>query len=217
MWCPVIWVKLKPKVWKLSSGYLHNPEIWCLRWNGHIVHLSRSHGLFSFTSRPASTVSFKIAVSSWLSVLLPFTWEFDCSNGEQQHTAVFPACSEDCLLPQTKPFYALNLTKPACVGHLPLQRHCSCVSLPSQLSDHMVSMHLPKQSLPHARGSHTPAMQALLWVQNLFFTSPLVKPFPESFLLLTRSGQDFLSPTFDKIKQMSVVFEKLIIKNLVLL
>lgn len=38
---------------------------------------------------------------------------------------------------------------------------------PSQRSDHVVSMCLPKQSLPHAGGKHPAATQPVLWPHNL--------------------------------------------------
>lgn len=116
----------------------------------------RSCRPFSFTSRPASTVSFKITISSWLFVLLPFTWESDCSNGEQRHTNLLLACSKDHLLWQTKPFYALNLTQTS-MHWLP----ATAVSLLTRpwtqpaLWSHGVLVSSQKSML-HAWGDHTP-------------------------------------------------------------
>lgn len=52
-----------------------------------------------------------------------------------------------------------NLTKQARIGCLPLWCHCSHVPLPNQLSDHVVSMHLPSQALPHAGGDYQPTLR----------------------------------------------------------
>lgn len=155
--------------------------------SSHVMHLSRSCRTFSFTLRPASTVGFKITILLVVSVLLLFTWEFNCSNGEQRHTDLLAWSEENRLLQHTKPFYALNVAQTNVHWLSATAVLLSHIPLPKQLSDHMVSMDLPKQSLPHAHGNHTPVMQPILWLQDLVFTSLLGKPFPECFILLTRS------------------------------
>lgn len=44
-------------------------------------------------------------------------------------------------------------------------------------------MHFTNQSLPQARSDHMWAIQPVLWLYDLFFTSLLAEPFPECFLV----------------------------------
>lgn len=123
----------------------------------------------------------------YLKVRLAQSW--NCSNGEQRHRDL-RAFSKDWFVTISKLFYVLNFTWRS--------RHCqpaAAVSLllvpfPSHLSDHVVSMCLSSQPLPHAPGGHTAATQSVLWLHHLVRTLLLAEPFPECFPL-HRSEQNF--------------------------
>lgn len=84
----------------------------------------------------------------------------------------------NCLLQENRPFYALNLNKT--MHWLPVT---AGVSVHPSLYDHPVSMCLPNQPLPQAQSDHTLVIQSVIWLHKLFFTSLLVEPFPDCFLV----------------------------------
>lgn len=171
--------------------------------SSHIMHLSRSCRPFNFISRFASTVSFNITISSWLSVLLLFTWEFDCSNGEQGHTDLLACSEEDCLLQQTKPFYALNLTKPS-VRWLPgtAVSLFTCPFTQAALCSSLIcSVHASPQAItaPHTWQPHASHATCSL-VTRIVFHLSASQTFPRVLCVAHQKWTEFLSSTFEKIK-----------------
>lgn len=69
--------------------------------------------------------------------------------------------------------------KHALIGCLPLQGRCSCVPLPNQLSGHVVSVHLLKESL-HMRQAHASHTTCSLVAWPVFHL-PVSRIFPRVF------------------------------------